>query len=144
MSGEDALFSWKVVKLCIGFGILNAIVLVFLKIGAEKLQEDMGGNITLSNIITTKFAKNFLTNPWIVVSVVSAIILKPLLTWALSEGSPIVVYPLADFISLSFVLAFSVFFYKQWVTVHAGAAALLMIAGTSLFMAGIYLLILEA
>jgi len=143
MSGEEALFNWKIVKLCFVFGILNAIVLVFLKIGADKLQDDMGGSIRLSNVVTSRFIKNFMTNPWIVLSVSSAIILKPLLTWALSEGSPVIVYPLADFISLTFVLAFSTVFYKHWVTIHAGAAALLMIAGTVLFMGGLYLLITE-
>lgn len=141
MNGEETLFTWKAIRLCIAFGFLNAVALVFLKIGADKLQHDMGGNITHSNIVTKKFVVNFLKNPWIITSVLAAIVLKPLLTWALSEASPVIIYPLADFISFTFVLAFSAFFYKHWVTVHAGAAALLMIAGACLFMAGVYILI---
>lgn len=141
MSGEEALFSWKIVKLCFIFGIINSVFLVLLKLGADKLQNDMGGSIHLEDTISPSFAKNFLTNYYIMLSVFSAVILKPLLTWALSEGSPAVIYPMADFFSFSFMLIYISIFFRKWITINVGLASVFMIVGTSFFIAGMYLLI---
>ncbi len=142
MTGEE-LFSWKAVKLCFIFGVINSIFLILLKFGADKLQEDMGGSIHLEETMSTNFVKNFLTNYYIMISVLSAIILKPILTWALSEGSPAVVYPMADFFSFSFMLIYVTIFFRQWIDFQVGIASLFMIIGTSFFIAGFYILIAD-